>query len=443
VLRDIAREDAGLFIKLMLGFGDDNYRSSNPKSKLKNWFSNTVEYGEFTGFKDSNVIHTPRFFIRFNGLVAFLSGGFLATHTLMVCFLSFCGFLLFLRTCVHYAPNWNHLALFSVVLFPSIFLWSSSILKESMYMLCLGILSYFFFLPVSRYFRVFGLLLGGMILFFNSLHIFVLCLFALLLAYAFRYLKWKTAIIPVLTALGLVFIHFYLPEKSPFQYLSSKLNYQRLIGEGGYGFFNTEQKSLRIFLTDEEMNEAKQSGNVFETEPKLYFIKPGVEYSLYNQGTVSGKYRISQRESAIYYLVFQFEKAGSFIPGPPLSPDPSACLLYLPTAIRNVFWEPISSGNKNLLFLVVSIENILVISLFLFTLVFFSLQKISDFSIFLVTFSITYFLLIGYTDVIAGNMVRHKSTALFFFLSACLLSVDSVKFKNAFPWVYPIIFTSK
>lgn len=439
-LRNIARNDAVLFIKLMVGLGDESYRLSDPQEKLKNWFPNTDEYGEFTGFKDSNVIHTPRFFIRLNALIAFFSGGFLATHTLLVCFLSFCGFLLFVRTCMHHAPAWNGYMLFSVGLFPSVLLWSSGILKESIYMLCLGMISYFFFMPLTWYFRMLGLFLSGTILFFNSLHIFVLGLFALLMSLAFRYLKWKMLIIPAIGALGLLFIHAYYPAKSPFHYLSSKLNYQKMIGEGGYGFFNTEEKSFHIYLTDTEMNRAKESGKIFETKPKLYFIKPDVEYSLYKQGSISGKYLITQRESNIYYLVFQFEKAGSYIPGPSLEPDLLSCLVYLPTAIKNVFWEPVSNAGKNVLFLIVSAENMLVLIIFMFVLLYFDSKKITHFTFFLFTFSIAYFLLIGFTDVIAGNIVRHKSTALFFFLSACFLTVDFEKLKNRFSRFVPVFF---
>jgi hypothetical protein len=436
-LRHIAREDPVLFLKLMVGVGDESYRLANSGENMKNWFPNTREYGEFTGFKDSNVIHTPRFFIRLNALVGFLSDGFLPIHTLVVCFLSFFGFLLFLRICAHYAPELNPYFLLSAGLFPSVFLWSSGILKESIFMLCLGIVSYSFFMPIRWYIRMIGLLFGGSVLFFNSLHVFVLCFFALFFCIAFQYLKWKAISLPILSLSVLVFIHFYQPDKSPFQYLSSKLNYQRLIGEGGYGLYKIDEKNFHIFLTDDEMKKAKQSGKIFEMEPNVFFLKSEVEYSLYDQGRISGKYMINERESAIYYLAFQFEKAGSYIPGPSLSPDPLSSLMYFPTAMKNVFWEPISNASKNVLFLVVSVENILVLLVSLFTLLYFDLKKLTYFTVFLFTFSIAYFVLIGFTDVIAGNIVRHKSTALFFYLSACFLTVDYEKMKNRFSRLFP------
>lgn len=179
------------------------------------------------------------------------------------------------------------------------------------------------------------------------------------------------------------------------------------------------------------MEYALQSGNAFSAEPTLYYLSPTVEYSLYGTGKVSEIKLPLDTYSGEYYLMFHFPRAGSYINGPPLFPEPAGWISYLPTAIKNVFWEPIGLENKNPLLWLTSIENALVILLLLF---YFSnktsFKNIDAFSVFLFSFSLGFFLLIGYTDVIAGNILRHKTPALLFLAAACVISFDEKKLKK-------------
>lgn len=424
-LKNLAYEDVSLFLNMMAGTGDDAFLSSAHSETLKNWNPHKGEYLEVTGYKDSNFIQSQRFLIRLNALIAFISNGFLPIHTLFICFLSFWGGLLFFKTCIHIAPDKKMQLLAASFLIPSVLLWSSGILKESMLIWGLGLITYAAFSPSEKRYKILAFVGGFFILLFNSMHVLALFFFGLMIYFAFIKYRTKALIIPVFLFLITVCVHYLVPEKSPFAYLSSKQNYQQQIGRGGYYFFNTADKSFQICVSESEMEYALQSGNAFSAEQTLYYLSPTVEYSLYGTGKVSEIKLPLDTYSGEYYLMFHFPRAGSYINGPPLFPEPAGWISYLPTAIKNVFWEPIGLANKNPLLWLTSIENALVILLLLF---YFSnktsFKNIDAFSIFLFSFSLGFFLLIGYTDVIAGNILRHKAPALLFLAAACVISFD-------------------
>ncbi len=119
------------FLKLMTGMGIDNdYFFNEYFIKMNNW----------DRAYDSNIYNDSHTIIKANALIRIFSFGVFHVHTLVFCMLSFIGIVALYRAGKNYVLSTPKLWIFSCFLLPSIVLWSSGVLKESILLFALGLL---------------------------------------------------------------------------------------------------------------------------------------------------------------------------------------------------------------------------------------------------------------------------------------------------------------
>jgi hypothetical protein len=121
------------FVKMMVGWNNDApYFYDAYYIEMNNW----------DRAYDSNVYNDSHTIIRFNALVRVFSFGIFHIHTLFFCFISLVGLTGLYKVFIRYFTQLK--STFTILLFyaPSVFLWTSGVLKESILIFALGILMY-------------------------------------------------------------------------------------------------------------------------------------------------------------------------------------------------------------------------------------------------------------------------------------------------------------
>lgn len=144
------------FFKLIFGIDD---------SSLEKYYSGMLNWNNSYDMMTNDA----RLIIRINALIRFFSLGYYNVHVVFFCFLSLIGLTALFKTFCFIIPDKKITAFTICLLIPSVFFWSSGILKEGILLFALGIFMYYFFLLVSGKFnfRYFIWALASLILLIN------------------------------------------------------------------------------------------------------------------------------------------------------------------------------------------------------------------------------------------------------------------------------------
>lgn len=218
VMYDAAFTNFYDFARMLTGIGNDSpYFNENYYDKMNWWYRQSA--GNL--YNDSHII------IRFNTLVRFFSFGNFHVHTIFMCFLSFAGCTALYKAFSIFIQNKEKQLFICVFLLPSVWFWSSGVLKEGIVFFAIAFLLYSFFnffvlkKYTAFYFVVF--LLGILLLFYLKFYLFASLLPALL-AFIF---PCKKILLKYLLAFGfylgfIVLISVIYPNFSPITLLSEK-----------------------------------------------------------------------------------------------------------------------------------------------------------------------------------------------------------------------------
>src|SRR5690606_23542390 len=197
-LKSYGKDDPFGYLKLLIGLNSDNqHLLNNQLSETRIW-----DYGI-----TSDHINDNRLIIRINSLISFISFGNHWVNTLVFAFISFCGLLLIYKA--FNALVKSKLFLFyGVVLFPTIAFWGSSITKETIFILAVGVHFYSLVRLSEKVSFVNGLLalIGIFLLLVNKPHVGILVIpFALFVLIGVNYGFDRKKIIYSLVVLGGIF----------------------------------------------------------------------------------------------------------------------------------------------------------------------------------------------------------------------------------------------
>lgn len=127
------KNDPAEFIQLF--FGDE--QTGTPLRKY------IMETRRWSAGENSGIINDNRLFIRFNALIHFFSFGYFHVHTVFMCFTSFVGLTALYKASCKIFKEKKRLLLILSFLIPSVAIWSSGIMKESLLMLGVGFVFYY------------------------------------------------------------------------------------------------------------------------------------------------------------------------------------------------------------------------------------------------------------------------------------------------------------
>ncbi len=124
------------FLSIILGFNNDyEYLHQNYYINMNHWDSSYT----------SSILNESRLVIRLNAIIGLISLNIYFIHALFFSFLSLIGFVFLVKTLKKIFPKENFRYVFWVlILFPSLLIFSSGILKEPLIIFGLGICTYYF-----------------------------------------------------------------------------------------------------------------------------------------------------------------------------------------------------------------------------------------------------------------------------------------------------------
>lgn len=123
-------ESPAAYFKLMTGIGIEN----DPVAMKYYMRMTHLERHFYNGFLNDNAT-----IIRVNAGVMLFSLGYYHIHTAYWCFFAMIGLTAIFKLCVQYFPRKKWAMFFAVYLLPTVFFWSSGVLKEALFLLGLGI----------------------------------------------------------------------------------------------------------------------------------------------------------------------------------------------------------------------------------------------------------------------------------------------------------------
>ena len=358
---------------------------------------------EFIQYKDSNFFNSQKSLIRINTILHFFSFGFIGTHTLVFCFLSFIGLILIYRTFHEIIPERKNILISIVFLTPSVLIWSSSLFKESLIFLGLGIFVYSVYKKKNKFLFLFSLL----ILFFVAAHVALIVMFSGLMFYLYQKNNKSLLIVPLILIIGGVLL--VKTPYNPLEIIASKMNQQHKIGKGGYYFFDKISKK-DFYVTEIEFNRIKPIQKIeFGEKTDYYFLPSNIQLFGYNEGEISTKLASISDKNKWFYLRLHYEPASSYLPSEELEPNIISFICYIPKALYNTLLEPSVFKKQKFSQSIFAFENLLILILLIGIVMNRLKWEKSILIIPLLTFSLIMIILIGFTSPISGNIVRYKS----------------------------------
>ncbi len=441
-LYNIAQTDFSAFLKIMSGINSKDTALNVYYEQLYNWQEHDSKYLEIIGYQDSNFFNSHRFVTKLNVAFHFLSQSYLPTHTLFMCFISFIGFtLIFLSFSQFASKHQNTLLILGIYLFPSVLMWSGTLLKESILYFGIGLFTYSIFHQQSSIKKLILFVFASVILIYIKFYILIILLISTILF--FTYKNHKKSIYYILSLFVLIFLIsiYLLPTKlNPLVYISSKMQQQQKIGMGGYYLCKTDSLDFQVFIEENEFEKHNFYNNdsihaTFTAKGKLFhyfFLPENINYNPYFNGTLSDTSKQLGNMHGWYFLMLHYAKANSFIPIPELEPNLLSFIRFFPYTIKNSILEPIPrASNFTILHLASFIENLFLLLLILLTILFIKKPlPHKEIILFLIVFSLLLLLLIGYTTPIAGNIIRHKIPSITFLIISIIIMLDIEKIKK-------------
>jgi hypothetical protein len=299
--------------------------------------------------------------IKLNALLLFVSFKTYSVHILFFCFISLMGWILLTNSILSFADERNAILTLPVLFLPSILFWTSGVMKEPLLVLGLGLL------------------------------------IAAILNLGLGIRNLKTLVAFALGVIVVLFTKFFV-----LACLAPALIAYLLFKKTG---------SLVLVLL-----------KYIATTTALLFIALNIHYlvpQINLQQMLVNKQTHSVKEA-------EYFKAGSRIEIPELKPDALSILKNIPVGIWNTLFRPYLSDAKNVMMLASAIENFIVISFLVMFLAGINWQNPRNLNLFLflLTFSLAYFALVGMCTPVLGNLVRYKTPLLPLFMFAFVVKIS-------------------
>ncbi|MBS1634977.1 MAG: hypothetical protein JST26_03575 [Bacteroidetes bacterium] len=382
-------------------------------------------------------LNDNRTMTRLNAFLMLFSFGQYPVHALCMVVISFAGQLLLYKTFRAFFENKLPFLLVVIFFAPSLFFWTSGVLKEPITLFLMGLFLYCFFeicIWQRAFFRhyVFIGLAVAMFLVMKP-YVFVLLLIPLLiytvvyhrnikrvgLFYAFSFF-----LLMGISWAGLKF----LMHKDVIATIVRRQNDFVNLSYGGRFMLNKE-KYVRFEYADSNMLQ-----KVSDT-PLMYRFKPHARYMYWNLDAINDTVYVQDNtDTSLYQGLSIIAPAGSGIYFERLDYSVSSVLKMVPYAYRNLFLVPLFAPGESPTELFASVENVLILLFIALGCVFMAwAPEKKNLFWFLLYVVLSAFLLIGLTTTVSGAIVRYKALFLpFLLMIPLLLMKDSVLQKIPF-----------
>jgi hypothetical protein len=405
VLRNVAFEDFGTYLKFLFGFSTE--------ADVQHYLMGTNHWAA----GDLAIMNDSRNVLRVNSLIAFLFNGNVYYH---IGFISFFVVLCFRELyLVLDSKVWLNKRIFWWILlvFPSVAFWTASMLKEPFLIMGFCLLFSALFGNHKNYSFWWRLILGIVLLLAFKPYVFFCLIFPVLIFVLYRWMRLKQAISysVLITVFTLILIAFpNIRTKGVHQLTRMQFDFIN-IGHGGVHVLNGNNF---YFFSPETL------GSVELKNDSLYLLKP-VTAKLVTTGMKLPFDDIRLKpEDGPWVVYFKGLSCGSYFEITPINGSFTNLLKNMPEALTNAAFRPFPTDNGSWLKWLNFLETLGLFSAILITWFSKRIKQTKEHKqmiIVLLMFSISLLLLVGWVTPVMGALVRYRMPAyLALVLIACL-----------------------
>ena len=417
------------YLQLVFGYHCDAHYLDVYTAKTINWDNQTDEYLKATHSMNFHFFESNRLITRINALIRIFSFGYYSVHCIIIIFIEMFGLIALYKAFKPKVIGKTNLLILCIFFTPSILLWSSGILKESIAFLGLGLFLYYYFLLQQLPFKLKYII--GLILAFTTIvgtkYYIAIALIPPAIAYyianksKMQFLFLKYFFINIFLLICIINIPIIHPSINPFEILRKKQNIAIMSSAGGAYYASTGMRKDTIYFSPNDMCKltlAKEKTTISKDITFRYFKNGVLSHSSYK----------TTGDSIIYIKLFWFPKAGSYIEIKKVNPTIKSICSAIPLSFFNATCQPLHIMGQNALIVLSSIEMMFVY-IFLFTCFYFRKYNCiyKNEILFCINFSLILYLIIGLTTPVIGSIVRFRIFPLLLLLIAGLIGLDNKK----------------
>lgn len=448
MMYQVVHSSFSTFLKMVTGIGDSSDTIQGYYYSMKSWIND----------HNSTFYNNSHFIIRLNALFMFFSGGHYGVHVIFMCFIAFTGLAYLYKFFYAYLADTPKILFAAIFLFPSVLLWSSGILKEGLVFLGLGLTLYYFRKLLTKegktLWNLLAVLLGFIILFEAKAYV-LLCIIPGLISevlinkvstFKQRPLMTYLIVTGAYLIIGLN-INLVYPGINPVQMLSDKQAEFVNTAKGGiylapanndqeYAYIPVEDSVNIIPANGYADSLLKNRGLQYLTSSAFCYqeektntiapfrLKSGLKFSFIRSGHTDTLH-LTANDSVIYRLDTYTEPAKSRLNIVPIKPTLWGLISDVPNALVISVIRPFPGEIKSGAVLIYFFENVAILALILFALVFRKKQLIhKNMVAFCLSYCLLMLVLIGISTPLYGGIERYKSVVIPFMLILLLLIYD-------------------
>lgn len=417
-LNNIAYDNFWEYIKIIIGIQNEtegSYCYQNLLLKTQQWDNGLIR---------SFLFNDNRILIRLHSILHFISFNSYFVHALFCSFYSLIGIHLSYKSLKVVFKNKAFLFVACFVFFPSLWLFTGALLKESITFLCIGLIL-FTWKKLSETksvkFLITAILLLGLSVLLKPYILLPIYFFLglyFLLPSAFKFKVFLISIISatIISFVGLNSVLQHYKDKGIVDVFSSRQTQFNAVAQGGIFLANDS-----VFLRLE--NDSSLLTRIKTTNENSLRIKKGAAYTYWvnnnNKDTLYCQYNLDTL--SLYHDMFRITPSKSNLQVPIINNSTPRFFKYSPIALYYVCFYPFFFNAHGFLEYLVSFENLIFILALL--LIGFSFYKSEHKKIiFTVLFCCSLlFIIIGYTSPNLGAIVRYRCLLIPFIISLGLL----------------------
>lgn len=404
-------EDAGLFIRESKILHDVFYQSPRAYFKfltgigetqdlIQQYLADTTRWdiGTQTMLNDNKNI------LRLHSLIHFFSMGIPLVHAMILVLLSLVGIKqMFLAIEPYSRLNKNYL-FWAIVLLPGLLFWSSSVLKEPLMLLGLGLLLRAVFRNDTTSKRlIFGTLGILIMLGFKSYVFFAMLPMLAFLAIAFALPKYRiVGAIGILTVLiSLTFLS--LP--------SLRERAIKTVSRRQFDFTNVARGGLHVYTGEEFYYFEPEQLKLFEMDEDSVQLKTDTYAQILKLGQLDKPQRIGVKADGTKWpIYFTNERSSGFIELTPIDHSYARLFKNIPEALGNALFRPLPGDPGSSMNYIAILETFSVFGLLFWAI--FRRRKLNEkeriYVTGLILFALTLALMIGWTTSVLGAIARYR-----------------------------------
>lgn len=391
VLNEVYDQSKGDYFRLLFGFTDIRELGHKYLKATHHWDTNSQLL-----FNDN------RNLMRVHSLIYFISKGSLYVHMVIFSFISLLSIFLITNALKRYIHIKERYLFFILLLIPSVLFWSSSVLKEPILFLGIGLFLYGIS-GAQSWKSKFPYLLSGIALVLMFKPYILLCLLpAVYIAWSYKKLALKGFLLQLIS---LILIFITLVTTTP---QGSKLTHK--LSRKQFDFMNISQGGMHLlgdscfyYVAPEDVKSVKVEGDTALLSTNLY-----VEQFDYSYNYAPKTIELNRQKK--YRIFFHRERSKSYISVTPIKDNPIQLILNIPESIINVLFRPFITDSGSWLILPAVIETLL-IWIFIFSGLRFAKRTNKTertLIVGLITFILLLSVLIGWVTPVLGAINRYR-----------------------------------